>query len=196
MNSRDGARKKGPAKKPDTEDETLWRSAMQDVKLLKKNVDPEETGKPAAEVAGEPEEAETKTQPSKNPESAKEPPPAAGIDRRTGEKLRQGKIPIESRLDLHGHTQAQAHNELIQFIEKGFAQGQRCLLVITGKGSGGGREGGFESKTGVLRGEVPRWLAERPLAGKVITFTQAQPKHGGEGALYVYLRRKKKRNIG
>ncbi len=169
----------------------LWRSAMQDVKLLKKDADTKETGEPA----GEPEDAAIKTQPSKNSESPNEPPPATGTDRRTEKKLRQGKFPIEGRLDLHGHTQAQAHNELIQFIERGFGQGQRCLLVITGKGSGKRKEGGglFESEPGVLRGEVPRWLTEWPLTGKVITFTPAQPKHGGEGALYVYLRRKKKR---
>jgi DNA-nicking Smr family endonuclease len=185
--------KKKTAKKPDTEDDTLWRSAMQDVKFLKKDEDMEETGEPAAE----PENTTTKIQPSKILESPKDRPPAVGIDRRTEEKLRQGKFPIEGRLDLHGHTQDQAHNELIQFIERGFEQGKRCLLVITGKGSGGGREEGgwFESETGVLRGEVPRWLTEWQLAGKVIKFTQAQPKHGGEGALYVYLRRKKKRNI-
>jgi DNA-nicking Smr family endonuclease len=178
-------------KKPDTEDETLWRSAMREVKPLKKDADPEEAGEPA----GEPEDATTKTQPSKISDSPKEPPPAAGIDRRTEEKLRQGKFPIEGRLDLHGHTQAQAHNELIQFIERGFERGQRCLLVITGKGSMGGREEGswLESETGVLRREVPRWLTELPLVGKVIAFTPAQPKHGGEGALYVYLRRKKTR---
>ncbi len=183
--------KKKTAKKPDTEDETLWRSAMQEVKPLKKDAHPEEIGEPA----GEPEDTATKTQPSKTPDIPKEPPPAAGIDRRTEEKLRQGKFSIEGRLDLHGHTQAQAHNELIQFIERGFERGQRCLLVITGKGSIGGREEGgwYESEPGVLKREVPRWLTEGPLAGKVITFTQAQPKHGGEGALYVYLRRKKKR---
>ena len=183
--------KKKMAKNPDTEDQTLWRSAMQDVKSLKKDADPEETGEPA----GEPEDAATKTQPSKIPDTLKEPPPAAGIDRRTEEKLRQGKFPIEGRLDLHGHTQAQAHNELIQFITRGFEQGRRCLLVITVKGSGVEREeeGWFESETGVLKREVPRWLTELPLAGKVIAFTPAQPKHGGEGALYVYLRRKKPR---
>ncbi len=183
--------KKKTEKKPDAKDETLWRSAMQDVKPLKKDVNPEKTGEPA----GEPEDTATNTQPSKTSDTPKELPPAAGIDRRTEEKLRQGKFPIEGRLDLHGHTQAQAHNELIQFVERGFEQGQRCLLVITGKGRGGERKGGgwSESETGVLRREVPRWLTELPLAGKVITFTHAQPKHGGEGALYVYLRRKKTR---
>lgn len=168
---------------------------MQDVKFLKKDLNPEETGEPAAEPAIFPEVASMKTRPSKNSEPPKEPPPASGIDRRTQDKLRQGKFPIEGRLDLHGHTQDQAHNELIQFINNRFKRGQRCLLVITGKGSGSEREEGgwFESATGVLRREVPRWLADQPLAGKVITFTPAQPKHGGEGALYVYLRRKNKR---
>ena len=183
--------KKETAKKPDTEDETLWRSAMQDVKLLKKGVAPEETGEPA----GEPEDRTAKNQSPQNPVTPKEPPPAAGIDRRTKEKLRQGKFPIEGRLDLHGHNQAQAHNELIQFIERGFERGQRCLLVITGKGSGEKKEEGgwLEPETGVLKREVPRWLTEKSLAGKVIAFTPAQTKHGGEGALYVYLRRRKPR---
>ena len=191
-----GKKKRATRKPPDSQDEALWRSAMQDVDPIKKEPslpeEPEESLEPPADSTdATPGVAQP---PPAIPETQKEPPPAAGIDKRTGEKLRQGKFPIEGRLDLHGHSKAQAHGELIRFIETGFEQGRRCLLVITGKGGAVRQEteGFFESETGVLKKQVPRWLTEPPLAAKVIYFCPAQPKHGGAGALYVYLRRKKK----
>ncbi len=87
---------------------------------------------------------------------------------------------IEARLDLHGKTQDEAHRELSSFIARAQAQGKRLALVITGKG----REG-----KGVLRESVPRWLNEPALRGRVLALTNAQPRDGGAGALYVLLRR-------
>ncbi len=195
-----GRGKKKKSKKPGTEDDALWRSAMQDVRPIQKDEEPEEPEPPEEAVETESETGNDAPPPQPSlgiPAETQEPPPAAGIDKRTGERLRRGQIPIEGTLDLHGHSKVQAHGELAHFIEAGYEQGKRCLLVVTGKGGSVRQEEGdwFEPEAGVLKKQVPRWLAEPPLAAKVITFAPAQPKHGGDGALYVYLRRKKKRGV-
>ena len=107
---------------------------------------------------------------------------AAGIDRRSAEKLRRGRLPIEGRLDLHGMTQAAAAGRLAAFIERAEAAGKRCVLVITGKGLASG---------GILRDQVPRWLNHAPNRARVLAFDYAQPQHGGAGALYVLLKRRR-----
>lgn len=108
----------------------------------------------------------------------------AGIDRRTADRLRRGKLVIEGRLDLHGRFQEDAHRALNTFIADSAAAGRRVVLVITGKGRVS--EGG-----GVLRRNVPHWLRLPPCAPHVLAVVPAQPQHGGSGALYVMLRRKR-----
>jgi DNA-nicking Smr family endonuclease len=107
---------------------------------------------------------------------------ATGIDRRSSERLHRGRLPIEGRLDLHGMTQAAAAERLAGFIERSEAAGKRCLLVITGKGLASG---------GILRDQVPRWLNLPPNRGRVLAFDYARPQHGGSGALYVLLKRRR-----
>ena len=105
-----------------------------------------------------------------------------GVDKRTDERMRRGSMVIDGRLDLHGMTQDAAHGALTAFISRAYDGGRRCLLVITGKG----REG-----SGVLRGQVPRWLNDTPVREKVLGFSYAKPEHGGEGALYVLVKRRR-----
>jgi DNA-nicking Smr family endonuclease len=107
---------------------------------------------------------------------------AAGIDRRSSDRLRRGHLPIEGRLDLHGLTQEKAAMRLADFIERAESQGKRCLLVITGKGLASG---------GILRDQVPRWLNQSPNRSRVLAFDYARPQHGGSGALYVLLKRRR-----
>jgi DNA-nicking Smr family endonuclease len=106
----------------------------------------------------------------------------AGIDRRTADRFRRGRLEIDGRLDLHGMTQDQAHDALTRFIRHGAAQGRRFVLVITGKGERG---------EGVLRQAVPRWLDDAALRPLILAVTRAQPRHGGQGAYYVLLRRRR-----
>lgn len=108
----------------------------------------------------------------------------AGIDRRTADRLRRGRLAIEARLDLHGRYQDDAHRALNEFVVASAGAGRRVLLVITGKGRVS--EGG-----GVLRRNVPHWLRLAPCAPHVLAVVPAQPQHGGSGALYVMLRRKR-----
>lgn len=120
--------------------------------------------------------------------------PFAGLDRRNAQRLRRGQMPIDARLDLHGMTREAAHGALIGFIRDGAERGHRCVLVITGKGSPrGGEDAGFmpDRSAGILRSEAPRWLGEASLKPHVVAWTLAVAKHGGSGALYVLLRRKR-----
>ena len=104
----------------------------------------------------------------------------AGLDRTTRLKLFRGNLPVEARLDLHGHNAQQAETRLRAFIQQSASLGHRCVLVITGKGVRG---------EGVLRRHVPFWLKQPPLGGVVLAISDAAPKDGGAGAIYVMLRR-------
>jgi DNA-nicking Smr family endonuclease len=128
---------------------------------------------------------------AKPPLAARAKPPAPlshgsrdDLDRRKAERLSRGKLPIEATLDMHGLRQAEAHRRLETFLADCQAAGKRCVLVVTGKGL-------HKEEAGVLRGAVPRWLNEAPNRARVLSFDYAQQKHGGTGALYVLLRRRR-----
>lgn len=104
------------------------------------------------------------------------------MDRKTFGRLRRGKLGPEGRIDLHGMTQAEAHGALTGFILMSHDIGRRLVLVITGKGQGA-------TPGGVLRQQVPHWLALPPLRALVLNMAEAHRSHGGAGAIYVYLRR-------
>lgn len=106
----------------------------------------------------------------------------AGIDRANAERLKRGLHRIEAVLDLHGMTQAEAHRALAAFIAASSDAGQRCLLVVTGRGLG-------SSGPGVLKASLPRWLEEPTLRRHILAISPAQPRHGGSGAWYLLLRR-------
>ena len=114
------------------------------------------------------------------------PGAAPGVDGNTWARLRKGEMSIDATLDLHGYTQNEAHSALIAMIARARALGIRCVCVVTGKG---GKEGADGRTTGVLRANVPRWLNEPPLRGQILAFANARPRHGGEGALYVLIKR-------
>ena len=106
----------------------------------------------------------------------------AGVDRATAERFRRGRRPIEARLDLHGMTQMRAHRALTGFLHRAHHDGLTFVLVITGKGRSGG-------ESGVLRRQVPEWLSLPEFRAFVVGFEEAHIGHGGEGALYVRIRR-------
>lgn len=111
------------------------------------------------------------------------------MDRKAFTRMNRGKLAPEARIDLHGLTLSAAHPELIRFILQSQAQGLRLVLVITGKGRSGPDDGPIPQRPGVLKHQVPHWLATPPLAGAVLQVTEAHRRHGGSGAYYVYLRR-------
>ncbi len=113
------------------------------------------------------------------------------MDKKTFGKLRRGKVMPEGKLDLHGMTLDQAHPALIRFILKAQADGKRLVLVVTGKGKHRDDGGPIPTRLGVLRHNVPQWLAQPPLSQAVLQISEAHLKHGGGGAYYVYLRRRR-----
>lgn len=118
-------------------------------------------------------------------------PPLARFDERQRRKLSRNTAPIEARLDLHGMRQREAHNTLRAFLRSSAARGLRHVLVITGKGAPEGYSRDYlgQDERGVLRRVVPQWLAEPGLREIVVSYTTAHARHGGQGALYVHLRK-------
>jgi len=112
----------------------------------------------------------------------------AGIDRNTANRFRKGEYPIDATLDLHGMTREKAHRALCQFMKSHHDRESRCLLVITGKGH---KSSENERASGVLRDALPQWLMEPGLKAMVLAFDVAKPKHGGNGAYYILLRRRR-----
>jgi DNA-nicking Smr family endonuclease len=107
--------------------------------------------------------------------------PSAPIDLKTTRKISKGNIAIDGRLDLHGLNQRDAHRLLHDYVENAYYSGKRIILVITGKGNMG---------RGVLRENVPKWLAEPDFRRLISGFGDSHHSHGGVGALYIRIRRK------
>jgi len=141
--------------------------------------------RPEPEQAGEPADPPAPAASGRPPPRQTPAPAGAGIDRRTARRLRRGALPVEAQIDLHGLTRAEAHRRLSRFLAESQAAGRRLVLVVTGKG----RRAEDGMAAGVIRREAPHWLASPPNAARVLDAAPAQPRHGGDGALYVYLRR-------
>jgi hypothetical protein len=152
----------------------LWRRAMADAEPLAEMP-------PGAQPVVVPKALVRAPQVAHAP-VALDPQRPIGIDRRSWLRLKRGQVTIEQTVDLHGLTQEQAHERLGRFLAEAQQNSLRCLLVVTGKGLAHG---------GVLRHMVPRWLNEEPNRERVLAFAPAQPKHGGAGALYLLIRRKR-----
>ena len=179
------------------DDRKLWRAVVRDVKPLKRGAasplvevepEPDKLEGPAPRAAKRKPPARPPLPPARPPRPAELPPlvagRAAGLDKRTALRLKRGQLEIEATLDLHRHTQAEARAALDGFVAGNRARGLRCVLVITGKGR-------VSEDGGVLRAMVPRWLDQPPNRARIVAIAPAQPKHGGAGALYVLLRRKR-----
>lgn len=169
------------AKRPRADETDLWQWATRDAKPLRARNARTPAPKPRSEPKPAPRAITLVTPPAPSlPELSHGASP--GVDRRTAERLHRGQMEIDGRIDLHGMTQAEAHDALAAFMDKAEGRGWRCVLVITGKGTRG---------VGVLRAAVPRWLNLPPHRARILSFGAARPKDGGEGALYVLLRRRR-----
>jgi DNA-nicking Smr family endonuclease len=172
------------------EERALWESVAKQTKPLRKRAraaKPQEI-LPAVETSP----AATQAAPPKPPPSAKiqrapkpEAPPLAPLGRRERSQLSRGRKEIDARLDLHGMTQTRAHRALSGFLQRAHAEGLTFVLIITGKG----KTMGPEAERGVLRRQVPQWLNLPEFRALVVGFEEAHIGHGGEGALYVRIRR-------
>jgi len=113
--------------------------------------------------------------------------PVVGLDRRQRQRLARGTETIDGRIDLHGKTQSEAHAALLGFLRRAQAEGARFVLVITGKGGASGP--GASGERGILKRQVPLWLRLPEFRLHVLAVEDAHVAHGGEGALYVRVRR-------
>lgn len=115
------------------------------------------------------------------------------MDRKAHMRMMRGKLTPEARIDLHGMTLAQAHPALTGFVMNAHARGLRLVLVITGKGRSGPGEdtGPMPRRAGALKHEVPHWLRSGPLRAMVLEVRESHRSHGGTGAYYVYLRKRR-----
>jgi DNA-nicking Smr family endonuclease len=169
-----------------SDDDGLWERVAASATPLRKRKAPEKAQKTPAP------RSEPTTRPKTSATTPKEPAPATGapLDRQTTRHLEKGKIAVEARLDLHGMRQADAHAQLKHFLRSAQARGLKHVLVITGKGAEPGAKSFYEEdERGVLRKAVPHWLASKELAPLVVSFSPAPRRLGGEGALYVRVRR-------
>ncbi len=179
------------SRRPLTEEErALWRGVARSIAPMQRARQrtevpegpdsPPREAKPAAAGTARP------AVPSNLP-PPKEPPPLAPLGRRLKQRVARGREPIEARLDLHGYTQAEAHAALLRFLRRAQADNLKTVLVVTGKGSA--RNARAAGETGVLKRAVPQWLALPEFRSLVLGFEDAHSGHGGQGALYLRLRR-------
>ena len=178
------------------EERALWTGIARSIKPLRPShraaevSEPTQSAKvpikvPAKSLA----KAETSVPPREaRPENVpeKKTPALAPLGRRLKQRVARGREPIDARLDLHGFTQTQAHAALLRFLRRAQADGVRMVLVVTGKGTS---KGGETHERGVLKRQVPLWLALPEFRSLVVGFEDAHIGHGGAGALYVRLRR-------
>ena len=181
------------------EEEALWAGFTRSIKPLK-------SAKPgtkanlkssvAPPVASPPAPSQLRSHPVASPRQTPPAPspPLAPLGRRLKQRVARGREPIDARLDLHGMTQQEAHTALLRFLHRAQASGVKTALVVTGKGlrkSSHDAEHDGGNRPGVLKRQVPLWLALPEFRLLVVGFDDAHVGHGGEGALYVRLRRGK-----
>lgn len=186
----------------------LWERAMRDVhplrrRRLKSSPPPLPDaalaeGPPVPPAAPRPLARRIKAEPPAAKPAPVPPahPPLAPLERRTRQRLARGTIALDDRIDLHGLTQQAAYGRLARFLAEAQQRSHQIVLVITGKGvTGNGtraaERGHHGDERGVLRRTVPLWLKLPEMRAMVVGFEPAGPTHGGDGALYVRIRRRR-----
>ncbi|MCG7392734.1 Smr/MutS family protein [Microvirga sp. ACRRW] len=174
------------------EERRLWSHVARHVKPMKgKTLPPEPEPEEVTATAPAPQVRLALPAPLPAPQPKKPSlPPLAPVERKTLQALRRGRKDVDSVIDLHGMRQEEAHFALISFLHRAQNSDYSVVLVITGKG-GPSSAGGLFDERGVLRRMVPHWLRLPDLRSLVIGFEEASPQHGGSGALYVRLRRRR-----
>jgi DNA-nicking Smr family endonuclease len=167
------------------EERALWENVAGQVKPLRKKLHVGKVAAPISEAPTTKLAASPRPIPSISAPKPSKPavPPLAPLGRRERSRLSKRRSEIDARLDLHGMTQTRAHRMLLAFLQRAHHDGLTFVLVITGKGVVG------DAERGVLRRQVPQWLSLPEFRTLVVGFEEAHIGHGGEGALYVRIRR-------
>ena len=183
-----GQDRKPLRRKLSEEERTLWGRFTRSVAPLRRRPVPAEPAKaaPAPPVTHAKLKAHIPAAPRAAMLVPKPVPRLEPLDRRQKQRLARGTEVLHARIDLHGRTQAEAHVALLRFLRRAQSDGAKFVLVITGKGLRGRAEGEVR---GVLKRQVPLWLKLPEFRPYVLGFEDANIGHGGEGALYVRVRR-------
>jgi DNA-nicking Smr family endonuclease len=177
------------------DEEALWHSIARSVAPLKRRrraaLLPQEsdTPEPKKRLAGPKAAPSPVKRPAPASRPASAPPPLVPLERRLRQRLARGREEIAARIDLHGRSQSQAHAALLRFLQRAQSEGAKTVLVITGKGG----LDGAASERGVLKRQVPLWLALPDFRPYVVAIDEAHVGHGGGGAFYVRVRRARAR---
>jgi DNA-nicking Smr family endonuclease len=175
-------------------EDALWKAATRNDKPLDRKdvLPPPEAPRPkrrhmAAPSAPEPDALAASTSPG-----------SFEMDGNLASRLRRGQLPIDGTIDLHGMTLRQAEDRLNSYVAGALALGSRVILVVTGKGAlpPEPHERDYmpeRPRPGAIRAQLPGWLERGPHAGHILAVQPAQPRHGGGGAFYVLLRRRRDR---
>jgi DNA-nicking Smr family endonuclease len=177
------------------EERELFETTLEDARPLKKAPRRPKQKKRATPQPAPPPSVTKKAEPK--PAAAAPARRTVGIDGNTAARLQRGTIDPQARLDLHGLTERDAHRALLTFLREARLRKLRLILIVTGKGESGPSRGGetdfdlgFDMRMrGILRKMTPRWLKEPGVAELIADVREAHRRHGGAGALYVYLRK-------
>ena len=207
-------RRRKTSRRLSADERDLWHRVTQDAAPLRKSrpgvtqdtmatdmpsVDPRPEGGAAPRALRAATRPKQMSSPQNQAPSAHTVPPLTGLDRRMTQRLGRGQLEVEATLDLHGHTQERAYTALASFLTRARGRGLRLVLIITGKGESpyarhtlhGNDFYNVPERPGILRAALPRWLEESRFRAIVAGFQPAHPRHGGGGAFYVRLRKKR-----
>ncbi len=185
---------------PTEDDLDLWHKAMREARPLRGRPKPPPAATPPAATPEPPRTTAPEPAPQPKAPVPPKPPPipplaagaVVGVDKRSVDRLRRGKLLPEGQIDLHGLTRERAREALEAFVARSQTSGKRCVLVITGKGTsraGDRSPADWNEERGVIKRELPHWLNQPPLRDRLLAFVEARPQHGGAGALYLLLKK-------
>lgn len=176
------------------EEQALWKALAKTVRPLRrarpKPVVVTEEPTPKAETPPAPR-VRGRVPPARKPDppAVRRPAPVPVLDSSWEKKIRGGRLVPDLSVDLHGLNLAAAHLRLDRLLGEAVMSDARVLLVVTGKPRSHRPLPGESGKRGAIRAEIGDWLARSPYAGRIASVRSAHPRHGGEGAIYLILRR-------
>jgi DNA-nicking Smr family endonuclease len=194
---------RSPIKGLDADDALLWHRVTETLKPIDKKAQNKagfesqltanrtSDNPPKIHENPNPKKQKTEREPVRPPEVPADPPPLNQIEKRLNRRIAKGNKNFDARIDLHGMTQIEAHDSLLRFLHSAQARGCRVALVITGKGRAEHRQTHFSmhEAPGVLRRNIRGWLQQAEFRAYVAAYAQAHQRHGGDGAIYVQIRR-------
>jgi DNA-nicking Smr family endonuclease len=177
------------------EEHALWAGFARSIKPLRSTKAVAKTIAESGQEANQDTHQDTHQKARTSPQTTVRPksppavksPPLVPLDRRLKQRVARGRDAIDAHIDLHGMTQRQAHASLLRFLRRAQAEDAKVVLVVTGKG--GGKPEPDRGERGVLRRQVPLWLELPEFRHFIVGFGEAHVSHGGQGALYVRVRR-------